>query len=211
VHNKETEKKIQNLVCFNVKDQELVPQFFNIGYEIPLVKKHEYIGANSFIFSTFCGLLFLASYKGNDLKISPQHLSFGPLNEGKDKKKYCPFQLISFSANQDDDKRTPAGRARFFALLVGYVENNVHYTKVVLMDLLHPLNQLFHLCTILKNKELFGNLRNQFFANDQNQNYEIDRISFGNNNSITLWNNNHLRPDAMQITLNESWPKTVSM
>lgn len=149
------------------------------------VKKHEYIGKDTFIFLMNNELFFMVD--GEELPFKKQSFSYfltlekdGSTDSDLNTKKIkFEYNVISFAACQEE--RTPNGRARFIAVLVtGNLEK-----KVLLIDVLDPYStaHLIYSC----NKYL-----------------PYDRISFFGN-VISLWVDDPEILEALEIRLPDTY------
>lgn len=174
------------LMLFKHQSDELVPTTIKIPQEISLIQKHEYIGANTFLLLV-ANKLFFGVYD-NDT----QGMIFSKQKILTQKEKeWQEFQVLSFSANQDENKKTSAGRARYFALVVQEPfddKSEFFQKKLLLCDLLNPTNTLLKI----------------WQADFNEQNVDFDRISFGND-TLSLWNDDWRKKDAMKIGLEKKW------
>lgn len=163
---------------FNEKRIRIDPPFSE-------VKKHEYIGKDTFIFLGNNELFFMVD--GEELPFKKQSFSYfltlekdGSTDSDLNTKKIkFEYNVISFAACQEE--RTPNGRARFIAVLVtGNLEK-----KVLLIDVLDPYStaHLIYSC----NKYL-----------------PYDRISFFGN-VISLWVDDPEILEALEIRLPDTY------
>jgi hypothetical protein len=183
------EKNVQEIIFFS---NTLVPKniAFNAQTEIPLIKKHEWFGKNSFLFSTV-GQLFFGLYNGNNtLSLHEQKFYISKAIENQ-LTRYKQLSVVSFSVNQDSDKKTALERSRFFAVLVEDTTEDYQDEQIVfLCDLLSPYNSI---------KRIWSS----FY--DPNFRQKIcDRISF-HDNTISLWKDETSSQNALKIELPSAW------
>jgi len=152
--------------------------------------KHEYIGNYTFI--------ILADF-----------LYFGLVDHATDtmtlSKQIFPGKVISFSANQDHDKKTEQGRTRFIAVLVnqGDLENPAEQKqKVFLLDIyVSTLKLLWE-----SQKKACAAEKNDSESKDSEPKEKdfFDKISFGED-TILLWSFDNNTAPVKEIILHPDW------
>jgi hypothetical protein len=164
-------------------DTEIIPK------EMPLIQKHEHIGANTFLLLA-AGQLFFGAYDKDGRMSCKKQILYS-----QKEKKRQELEICSFSVDQEhsEDRRTPNGRARFFAVVVQEpLDDNsgLVQKKLLLADLLNPLNMLFKVWQQ---------------ANPGQKGEDFDRVSFGDD-TVSLWNDQWDKSDAMKIELKKDCP-----
>jgi hypothetical protein len=185
---KQLEKNVQEIMLFSYP---LRPKYVSINaeMEIPLIKKHEWIGFNTFLFSTV-GQLFFGLYNADKMLFLYEQKFYTSIVI-ENKLQYKQLSVVSFSANQDSDKKTALGRARFFALLVDNTTKDNQVEQILfLCDLLSPYKSIKRIWSSLDNQDL--------------KEKRFDRISFFDN-IISLWENEISSPNALKIELPSDW------
>lgn len=141
------------------------------------VKKHEYIGKDTFILLVNYELFFMVD--NAQLLFKKQSFTYSSFCDDSNLKTIKKYNVISFAACQEE--RTPNGRARFIAVLV----TDDLEKKVLLIDVLdqYSIAHLIYSC----NKDL-----------------PYDRISFFGN-VISLWADNSEILEALEIRLPDTY------
>lgn len=149
------------------------------------IKRHEYIGGNTFLLLDGSELFFMQR-NGNQSLFSKQKILIYQLS----KKEYS---VVSFCVNQDDGEKTPGDRARYFFILAETETEDNRLVQVIFsVDLLDHYNTL-----------------TRIWSAEVDKNEAFDRIAY-DNGVLSLWNDSIDNTAAIIIRLPLDWFKIVN-